>query len=401
MTLIGVKLKEYGVDDIVIGLINSMFFAGAILSSITSSKIIPNLGHIRSFGAFAALLVLAFLSHSIYFNEILWGIMRFVSGFAFYSLIIIIESWINEKSSKEDRGKILAIYSIIFYLSIAIGQALLNIDESLRDSLFEIGSISVLASLIFVAMTRVKEPTLTPNDRYSFPKLITIAPLALMGSLVGGFLVGGFFSMMPIYITNISDSKEMLSVFMSLAIIGGLLTQWPVGYFSDRFGRRNTIFLVGAYIAIISTLFIILPQNTTTLYILSMLLGGGIFLIYPLSLARANDVIDEYTNVIEISRSLLFAYGIGSFLSPIIIGISSSFIGPLSIFGFFAIASAFIALYALTKEKIPPEELSVYVNVPSTYGHEIADLDPRQDEEWVEEHRAVSKDEEEASLDKK
>jgi len=57
------------------------------------------------------------------------------------------------------------------------------------------------------------------------------------------------------------------------------------------------------------------------IYFLGIFLGFSIFSIYPLSLARANDVIDENKDIVEISRTLLFAYGLGSFIAPIILGI--------------------------------------------------------------------------------
>ncbi len=57
MTFIGVYLKENGSSDMVIGTINASFFAGAILSSILSQKIILTVGHIRSFSVFAAIMV--------------------------------------------------------------------------------------------------------------------------------------------------------------------------------------------------------------------------------------------------------------------------------------------------------------------------------------------------------
>ena len=136
MTYIGVYLKENGSTDFVIGIINSSFFAGAILSSIFSQKMISTVGHIRSFSVFAAIMVITFLLHSIYLNELFWGMLRLVSGFAYYGLLIILESWLNEKSHNEYRGKTLAMYSIVFYLSTAIGQMILNIEGAVKDLIF-------------------------------------------------------------------------------------------------------------------------------------------------------------------------------------------------------------------------------------------------------------------------
>mgnify|MGYP000468772403 CR=1 FL=1 len=114
LTYVGIYLKELDVSNITIGIINASFFLGAILSSILSQSIISKVGHIRSFAAFASIMVSSFLLHSIYYDQYLWGFLRFLSGFSFYGLLIILESWLNEKSNTEDRGKILAIYTIVF-----------------------------------------------------------------------------------------------------------------------------------------------------------------------------------------------------------------------------------------------------------------------------------------------
>jgi len=153
LTFVGVHLKETGSSDATIGIINAAFFLGAMASSIFSQKIISGIGHIRSFATFAAVMVIAFLLHAVFVSEILWAILRFFSGFAYYGLLIILESWLNEKSSTQHRGKILATYSIIFYLSIATGQFALNLQGESHHTIFIIGSILVLFSVIFISMT--------------------------------------------------------------------------------------------------------------------------------------------------------------------------------------------------------------------------------------------------------
>lgn len=401
MSLVGVRLKEGGVSDFNIGIISSLFFLGGILASLVSQKIISRVGHIRAFSAFSALLVLTFLLHPIYFNEIFWGELRFISGFAYYSLLIAIESWLNEKSSSEHRGKILAIYTIVFYLSTAIGQLFLSFDSTFRDNLFVLGSIMVLFSLISVALTKIKEPILSAVESYSFPKLHSIVPLALAGSFVGGLIVGAFFTMMPIYLLAISSSLEFLSTFMICAIVGGLVSQWPIGVLSDRYGRRKAIFVVGIWISITSSIavlsFYFFRDSETLQYILALSLGSALFSLYPLSLARANDVLEEGSDIIEVSRSLLFVYGFGSFLAPIIVGLFFLYIDYYMIFVLFGVSSIILAIYALTKDRVPNEKLSVYVSYPSTYGTTLPEIDPRLEQEWVDERKPDFKDDKSGS----
>ncbi|MDX4062553.1 MFS transporter [Aliarcobacter skirrowii] len=379
ITYIGVYLKQAGASSFSIGLINSAFFLGAIASSIFSQKIISTIGHIRSFASFAALMVIAFLLHSVYLNEFFWGFLRLISGFSFYALLIIVESWLNEKSSNSQRGQILAIYTIIFYLSTALGQLFLTIPKDSEFFVFTVGSVLVLFSLITIAMTRIKEPILKPFEQYSFPKLYSIVPLALTGSFIGGFFVGSFFTMLPLTILHKFDSTTILSIFMSLTLIGGLVSQWPIGKLSDKYGRRKLIAFCGFFTAFVSLLFIIFPELNSYYYILALLLGVTIFAIYPLSLARANDVLDENKDMVEISRALLFAYGAGSFIAPIILGIIFTFLNYEAIFFIYLTIGFFLGLYSLSRKRVADDDMSVFVNFPVTSGPVVAQMDPRQD----------------------
>lgn len=78
-------------------------------------------------------------------------------------------------------------------------------------------------------------------------------------------------------------------------------------------------------------------------------MGFSIFSIYPLALSRANDVVDENKDIVEISRSLLFAYGLGSFIAPISLGFGLYYYSEF-IFIIFAILGIFLGFYSLSKK---------------------------------------------------
>jgi len=380
LTFIGVHLKELQVNDFMIGFINASFFLGAILSSIFSQSIISSVGHIRSFATFGSIMVISFLMHSLFFNEYLWAFLRFVSGFSFYSLLIIIESWLNEKSTQEARGKVLAIYVIIFYLATAIGQLFLNLDEHLKQSIFTIGSVLILFSILVISLTKIKEPKIEPFEHYSLPKIYSVVPLATTSSFIGGFYVGAFFTMAPVFVLTKYNSLEIVSYFMLISILGGLISQWPIGVISDKIGRRKVISFVSFLTAITSTFFLFIGTNEIDLYICGFLLGLSIFTIYPLGVARANDVLDENNkNLIEISRTLLFTYGLGSFIAPLLIGFLFKYYDN-AIFLTFLILGVYLTFYALSKKRVEEDEMSTFINIPVASGAELPTLDPRTDE---------------------
>lgn len=389
MTFIGIFLKQQGLSEGIIGLISAAFFLGAMLAAIFSQKLIINVGHARSFSAFSAIMVMAFLGHALWFNPWFWSVLRLISGFAFYAMLIVLESWLNEKSTTDERGKILAIYTIVFFLALALGQLLLVL-EMPANTIFILGSILVLWSLVLVAITRITQPVLKPFERYSMPKLLSIAPLALVGSFVGGVFVGAFYTMLPLYVLNLFDQPKVVSLFMAITILGGLVAQMPVGMLSDRLGRQKMLAWAGFFSVGVLMLMLMLPwiwhESVTLLYLTGFLLGMSLFSIYPLSVARANDEFDENKDLVEISRTLLFSYGFGSFIAPLLLG----FVLGFSATAFFIVLALFalaLGRYSLMNEQIPDDHMNVYVAVPVTSGDVLAEMDPRQDEEWVEEHR--------------
>ena len=379
LTFVGVYLKEIEVSNSVLGLINAAFFLGAIASSVFSQKLISSVGHIRSFAAFASVMVVSFLLHSLFFDPFLWGFLRLISGFSFYGLLIILESWLNEKSAAEERGKMLAMYTIVFYLCTALGQLFLNIEDKFRQSIFTVGSILVLVSVMLIALTKVKEPILKPFEKYSVPKIFAVVPLAVTTSFIGGFLVGGFFTMIPVVVLEKFDSIEVVSYFMLITLLGGLLSQWPIGLLSDAYGRRKLIAMTALFTACVSVLFIYATPTVTLLYGCGFLLGLTIFALYPLGVARANDVVDENKDIVEISRTLLFSYGIGSFLSPLMIGFLLSYSND-AVFMLFALLGIYLTFYSLSKKRVADDDMSAFIGMPMFSSEELPELDPRQDE---------------------
>jgi MFS family permease len=387
MSLVGIRLQVIGASSTLIGLVNASFFLGGVFSLFSAIKIISTIGHIRSFSVFAAILTFASLGHTLTDSILAWGFFRILSGFSLYSLLLIIESWINEKTSSSDRSRVLSIYTVVFYLAMTGGQLMLNISDATGFLLFVLASMFVSISLIPIAMTKITEPKVGEVRTISIPKLYGIAKLAIVASFAAGLLVGGFFTMAPVYAKAIGLSNESISLFMSTALVGALIAQWPIGWVSDRLGRKIAILGVAITGGVASCGLWLLGNSGTTLYISVFVLGIAIFALYPLSLARANDTTDENVNAVEISRALLMVYGIGSFIAPVLIGAGMNSLGNESMFMFFASISFALALYAFTKDRVPFEERSVYVSVPSASSTILAEFDPRQDEEWVQEQK--------------
>lgn len=376
----GVMLESQGVDKITIGVVNAGFFFGAILSAIAAHKVISRVGHIRSFSVFGSSLLLGVLLHTFIPWVGAWIALRVMVGFSYYGLLMVVESWLNEKSDSSIRSRILAFYTALFYVAFCFGLLILGMEEE-HEKLFIISAILLSLSLIPVSLTKIKEPLLPPPSRLSLPHLFDIAPLALVGSLVGGVLVGGFFTMAPVFILERGMEVKEVSTFMGIAMAGGFLVQIPMGKFSDSYGRKRAIMLASALAFFSSLLAFFFDERIEVLYGAAFILGCGIFTLYSLSLARANDRISDRSNVVEVSRSLLFSYGVGSMVAPLLLGGAMEWAGSSGFIGVYLLFSLALWLYASTQEVVPKEQRSVYVSVPGSAGDRLPELDPRKEGE--------------------
>lgn len=351
----GLGLKEIGANDFETGLVISCFFIGAIFCTIVSHKLISTYGHIRSYSIFTALFAIAALSHEFSSNIFYWAFLRFMLGFCYYSLIMIIESWINEKTPNSIRSRVLAVYEMVYYGSSLIGVLLLKFDLGI-NKIFLLATLMLILALIPFCVINIKQPKLPPKERISFPNILSLIPLALVTSFIAGIVVNGMLAMSNVYILAQGYGASEVATFTSLAMFGGFFSHLLNGYLSDKFGRRNAI-IFSCFIALTATLYIVIknPDMSIQNY-LAPLLGFGVFPLYVLALARANDVLHDKSKRVEISRALLSSYLCGSFSAALILGTAINIFGAIGYIYVYSLVLIFLFVFALFSPYIPKEQ---------------------------------------------
>src|SRR5690606_25712858 len=100
------------------------------------------------------------------------------------------ESWLNEASTNENRGKTLAAYMVVQLLGIVSAQALLNVGDPAGFLLFAIPSVLVSLAFTPILLSARPAPSFETIKRMSFRQLYVASPLGC----VGVFLMGGVFA---------------------------------------------------------------------------------------------------------------------------------------------------------------------------------------------------------------
>ncbi len=358
-TLLGVRSQIEGFSTQIVGLVMAAYFLGLLQGALRAGNIVSAVGHIRAFAAFASIMSVTALMHVIVVDQIVWCVLRFVSGFCMAGMILVTESWLNARCTKRTRGQVMALYMITNYFAAGCGQFLLTVADPARFQLFSIASIIFSLALVPVLLTQATAPKPPQRDPLNLRELWRTSPLGLMGSFCAGMVNASFYSLAPVFALGLGLGVRGTSIFMASVIFGGLLLQYPVGRLSDRIDRRVVLSMVTlATAAACVAIVLVFEWNPAWIYAPAVIYGGLSFTVYSLCAAHANDFA-PVEKLVQTASGLLTAYGFGAFLGPIVAAAFMGWIGPEGLFVMSAFVSAFLgsfAIYRMRRRAVPDKE---------------------------------------------
>lgn len=348
-TLLGVRATIEGFSTFTTGIMMSGYFIGVFVGSFLAPYLVKRVGHIRVFSALASLASISILFHGVYIDAWVWMLMRIITGISFAGFYVVAESWLNDRASNETRGAILSVYMLIVTFGMGAGQFLLNVARPEAIDLFILISVIISAGLIPVLLTAKPAPLFESSAKMSMIELYHASPLAVIGNCLTGMAHGTIFGLGAIYASEVLVDIKLISWFMACFLIGSVLFQWPVGYVSDRVPRRIVMSVLSVISIIACLVAIFLPKDSTSFYIVIVLLGAAAMPMYSLCIAHANDRLEPH-QIVAASGSLVMIAGIGLCTGPIIIAFFMDFYSVD--FYFWGIAGVFSLILGFTLVRI-------------------------------------------------
>ncbi len=384
MTLLGIRLSIEEVSPDVIGWVLVCYSIGFVVGTLYVHKIIGRVGHIRAFAVFAAMAAVASLMYPMAVSTLFWAVLRVLSGFSVAGVLVVIESWFSSRATNANRGSMFAVYQIVFYLSAAGGQLVVNVGNPADFMPFSLAAILLTLALIPLSLTRMEAPPIEQTSRMSVFKLARESFSGVAGALISGVLIGGFYAMGPVYATLVGLDVAKTSTFMASAIIAAMLLAWPLGRVCDRFDRRRVMFWVALLAAAAAAGVAVLgAANLAMLTLLVGLFTGLSATLYPIAVAITNDRMDS-NRIVAASATLLLSYGIGSVIGPITMAELINLLGPAGLFygnAGFLVLLAVITSYRITHtEDVPVEEQEHFVPAMPEASAVLSEIDPRNEE---------------------
>jgi MFS family permease len=370
VTILPIRAQLEGFSTTLIGLMGTAYFGGFMLGCVLGPAAVKRVGHIRCFAGFAALAAAATLVFPVFVDPIAWCLLRAFTGVCFAVLYMVIESWLNDQSSNENRGRVLSLYIIVTNVMTIGGQLMVNLTPITSTVLFSLMAIFVCLALVTLSLTPTSAPKPIAAARLDIAKLFRLSPAGFVGCLIVGLVEGAFWSLGPVFAQGSHMSIAEVTLFMSAFVVGGTLSQWPLGRLSDRIDRRLVIAgcALGTVFTGLAMAFFEFHTINMTLA-LAILHGGFMIPIYALALAHVNDHAPNDA-LVATSGGMLLIYAVGAVVGPAVAAPLMEAFGLGTLFLFMAVLLGALALFSLYRARVQPKAAAgqavEFVPVPKT-----------------------------------
>jgi len=359
-TLLPLAAEKAAFSELEIGAISSAYFVGMVLGCLASPFVVMRAGHIRAYAALVSLMSAAAILHPVAVTPIAWILIRTVSGFCLAGFYMVVESWLNESATNENRGTVMSVYVVVLFAAMMVGQVSVAGMDITSFVPFVVASVAVSLAVIPVALTSANQPAPITLVRFRPLKLFKTSPAAVVGCFMIGIANAALWSLAPLYGAQIGLTTNQAAIYSAAIILGGTLAQWPIGRLSDRMDRRRVLIVLALATAAMAMVIIAWgPVDALIATGLAVVIGAFSQPAYAIAVSHGFDSADP-EDFVETSSGLLLAFGMGSAVGPIAASILMEVMGPsglfVQVFVIELIMAAFIVTRLFAREAIAEEE---------------------------------------------
>ncbi|WP_102106957.1 MFS transporter [Oceaniglobus roseus] len=338
-----------GFSALSLGLLGTGWAVGYVLGCILMSAVVGRVGHIRAFSVTAAFAAIAILGSLLAVTPWVWIPLRGVQGFCFAGAAMIVESWLGERAEPHTRGRIFGVYTMVNLAASTAGQLVLSQGDTSGFLFFVLAAMFYCLALVPTAMSSSSTPKPLVSVRLDLRGLWRNSPVAVFGVFMAGISNATFGTLSAVYGERVGLNLATITLFASIPVLAGALSQIPVGYLSDRMDRRKVLLGLAVIALAVDLCFILIqPEGRTLNLAFVAVFGASIYAMYPVIVAHANDHAPPGT-YIQVSGGLLMVFGLGSIIGPLVAGWGMTGSDPRALFLTTVAAHVLMALFTLLR----------------------------------------------------
>jgi len=377
-TILGLRATLEGFPTPVTGLVMSCYYVGYLLGTLIAPRLLRRIGHVRVFAALAALASVASLVHASWVHPLPWGVMRLISGLCFAGIYVVAESWLNDRATRTNRGRLLAVYMLVLYVGLGAAQFLLLLSSPQTAAPFMLVSALISLAMVPIVASAQQTPERAVPHPVRYRDLYRNSPLGVVAVAVSGMISSIIFAMGPVYARLSGSGTRGVAVFMAVSILAAVLTQYPVGRVSDRMDRRTVIASVCTLATLVAVCIVAFGPLPRPVFLgLAALFSGSALTLYSLAVSHVNDKL-EPAQMVAASSVLLQMNGTAAAVGPVLAGSLMHAFGPRAYFATLATLTGALTVYDLWRKAqrspVPRAQKGPFINTQQIVN--CAGLDP-------------------------
>lgn len=174
-----------------------------------------------------------------------WFPLRFVFAASITVLFVVSEFWINSVAPDGRRGFVMGIYATVLSAGFASGPAVLAAFGSESLVPFAAAGLAFALAAVPVALGGAIAPKVATRPSQRLLAFVLVAPSAVLAALVFGAGESTMFAFMALFGMRSGLEETNAALLITMAGLGNMLFQIPIGLLADRVNRTMVLTLCG------------------------------------------------------------------------------------------------------------------------------------------------------------
>lgn len=324
--LVSLRLAQTGTSHTVIGLVGALPAAGFLVAAPFSTLLLRRFGGRPVLVGAMVLAAAATLALAVVLPLGVLALVRFLAGAGAGVLVVLGEAWVNLVSPSEVRGRVIAVYGVLYTVAQAGGPVVVS-----TTGLDSVPAVTVTALLqLSPAVGVIGAPCRLPRGkddvRLALWPILRATPIVMLGMAAFAFLDGSVATMLPLFGAGAGMDLRVVPLLVSAVLVGDIFLEVPIGWAADHVDLTR---LVLGCCAILVAVAVALPWVITTVAIWPALLlfGGASSGLFVLSMYRLGRDFHG-SALVTANAAAAGVTGIGNGVGPSVTGVAMDVMGP-------------------------------------------------------------------------
>lgn len=345
--LMALWLDAHGMQAWQVGLVGSSVWLGMLFGNLFAPGALQRWGAsaLAGAGCLGTAVVAVAMPHMSANWLVLWAAAAGLLGVCVGLRWIGVESWLYAIVDGAQRGRIVGLHETVIYAAQGVGPSLVALIGVECPLSFYAGALAAVGGAFSLRLARIAmpvssdAPTLAPQAVLRGLWLQVQHALGVQLGLLAGLIDGVLFGMLGIYFVRAGMTPNQAAFMMTIFGLGGLLSQIPLGWWSDRYGVRSATQLIA--VAGLLGCALLLSGNASMAWFAAFFLGciAACGLTVAI-IATTHEAAERGTEMGLAVAEVSIAFTLGSCIGPVLAGALMDSWGLTSLPLLTAVASA-------------------------------------------------------------